>query len=132
LSELDKTRKESIQSTKEVDKMMVKLEADEKSCREQRKKMQLFADILPKSNPDKERLNIFLKSKLEEKEPNTTTAPLTKSEEMDDSLAIKTEAVKKAGRMIERFMSKDSSSNKALPLNASKLQLNNTQVNKGR
>ncbi|MCC8372295.1 MAG: Sca4 family protein, partial [Rickettsia endosymbiont of Pseudomimeciton antennatum] len=40
LSELDKTRKESIQSTKEVDKMMVKLEADEKSCREQRKKMQ--------------------------------------------------------------------------------------------
>ncbi|MCC8398273.1 MAG: hypothetical protein LN569_03095, partial [Rickettsia endosymbiont of Labidopullus appendiculatus] len=132
LSELDKTRKESIQSTKEVDKMMVKLEADEKSCREQRKKMQLFADILPESNPDKERLNIFLKSKLEEKEPIITATSLAKSEEMDDSLAIKTDTVKTVGRMIERFMSKDSSSNKALPLNASKLQLNNTQVNKGR
>ncbi|MCC8371182.1 MAG: hypothetical protein LN568_00170, partial [Rickettsia endosymbiont of Pseudomimeciton antennatum] len=109
-----------------------KLEADEKSCREQRKKMQLFADILPESNPDKERLNIFLKSKLEEKEPIITATSLAKSEEMDDSLAVKTEAVKKVGRMIERFMSKDSPSNTLPPLNRSKLQLNNTQVNKGR
>ncbi|UCM85958.1 MAG: Sca4 family protein [Rickettsia endosymbiont of Culicoides impunctatus] len=126
LSELDKTRKESIQSTKEVDKLIVQLETSEKSYHEQLKKTQLVADILPESNPDKEKLNIFFKSKLEEKEPNTTTAPLAKNKEIDDSL----EPEKKAARMIERFMSKDSPSNKALPLNASKLQSKNTQVNR--
>ncbi|WP_425361514.1 Sca4 family protein [Candidatus Tisiphia endosymbiont of Ceraclea dissimilis] len=123
LSELDKTRKESSQEAKELDKLMVQLEESD----ELRKKAQLVADILPKSSPYKEKLAAFLKLKPEEKEPIITATPLAKSEEIDDSL--KTDPVKKAGRMIERFMSKDSPSNTPPPLNRSKLQLKNTQIN---
>ncbi|WP_341756145.1 MULTISPECIES: Sca4 family protein [unclassified Candidatus Tisiphia] len=48
----------------------------------------------------------------------------------DESLKMKTETTKKVGSMIEKFMSRGSPSNTPPPVNTSKLQLNNTQVNR--
>ncbi|WP_250311828.1 Sca4 family protein [Rickettsia endosymbiont of Oedothorax gibbosus] len=131
LPEFDKIRQKSAQMVKEVDQAMPQIGVVEQSFDEKLRKLQLLADKLPKSNPNKEKLNIFVKLKLEEQESIKTGKPLPKSKERDEFLARKTEAAKKTERMIGRFMSRDSPSNKALPLNTSKLQLKNTQINKG-
>ncbi|WP_341757475.1 Sca4 family protein [Candidatus Tisiphia endosymbiont of Ditula angustiorana] len=124
LAELDKIRR---QGEKDVDKVMTKIEAADKSFYEKLKKIQLSADALPESNPDKEKLNIFVKLKLEAQESINTSKPLLKSKERDESLKMETETTKKVDRMIGRFMSRYSPSNTPPPLNRSKLQLNNTK-----
>ncbi|WP_425363593.1 Sca4 family protein [Candidatus Tisiphia endosymbiont of Hybos culiciformis] len=68
--------------------------------------------------------------KIEEKESIKTGKPLAENKARDESLETRTEVVKKTDRMIGKFMSRDSSSNTPPPLNTSKLQLNNTQVNR--
>ncbi|WP_425363146.1 hypothetical protein [Candidatus Tisiphia endosymbiont of Hybos culiciformis] len=124
LSELDKIRQQEV---KDVDKVMTQMEVAEKSYHKQLKKIQLSTDKLSKSNPDKEKLNIFIKLKLEAQEPIRTDKPLPEDKERDESLKMKIETTKKVDSMIERFMSKGSPSNRPPPLNKSKLQLNNTQ-----
>ncbi len=129
LPEFDKILQRATQMVKEVDQAMTEIEAVEEYHHKQLNKLQLFADKLPESNPDKEKLNIFVKLKLEEQESIKTGKPLPKSKERDEFLARKAEAAKKTERMIGRFMSR-APSNIPPPLNTSKLQLNNTQVNK--
>ncbi|WP_341762971.1 hypothetical protein [Candidatus Tisiphia endosymbiont of Melanophora roralis] len=124
LAELDKIRQ---QGEKDVDKVMTKIEAADKSFYEKLKKIQLSADALPESNPDKEKLNIFIKLKLEAQESIRTDKPLLESKKRDESLKMETETTKKVDRMIGRFMSRYSPSNTPPPLNRSKLQLNNTK-----
>ncbi|WP_341751267.1 MULTISPECIES: Sca4 family protein [unclassified Candidatus Tisiphia] len=124
LPELDKIRR---QGEKDVDKVMTKIEEADKSFYEKLKKIQLSADKLPESNPDKEKLNIFVKLKLEAQESINTSKPPLESKKIDESLKMETETTKKVDRMIGRFMSKYSPSNTPPPLNRSKLQLNNTK-----
>ncbi|WP_341761811.1 Sca4 family protein [Candidatus Tisiphia endosymbiont of Thecophora atra] len=124
LAELDKIRR---QGEKDIDKVMTKIEVADKSFYEKLKKIQLSADALPESNPDKEKLNIFIKLKLEAQESIRTDKPLLESKERDESLKMETETTKKVDRMIGRFISRYSPSNTPPPLNRSKLQLNNTK-----